>query len=81
MRSAARKLGTKKHLSCYSFRHSVATHLLANEVDITYIAKLLGHASLRTTQRYLHVDIGDLKRMHSRYHPRERTALTMFRRS
>ena len=31
-----------------------------------------GHASLKTTQRYLHVEIGDLKKMHSLYHPRER---------
>jgi site-specific recombinase XerD len=72
MRSAARKIGMKKYLSCYSLRHSVATHLLANHVDITYIARLLGHASLRTTQRYVHVEIGDLKKMHSQYHPRER---------
>jgi len=74
MRSAARKIGTKKYLSCYTMRHSVATHLLANHVDITYIARLLGHASLRTTQRYVHVEIGDLKKMHSQYHPRERVA-------
>lgn len=72
MRSTARRMGMKKYISCYSFRHSVASHLLANHVDITYIAKLLGHASLRTTQRYAHVEISDLKKMHSRYHPRER---------
>ena len=71
MRPVARKLGTKKYLSCYTMRHSVATHLLANHVDITYIARLLGHASLRTTQRYAHVEIGDLKKMHSQFHPRE----------
>ena len=39
---------------------------------ITYIARLLGHASLRTTQKYVHVEISDLKQMHSLYHPRER---------
>jgi len=72
MRSVARKLEEKKYLSCYSFRCSVATHLLAGHVDITYIAKLLGHASLKSTQRYLKVEIGDLKKMHSLYHPRER---------
>ncbi len=72
MRSVAKKLETKKYLSCYSFRRSVASHLLAGNVDITYIAKLLGHSSLRTTQRYLKVEIGDLKKMHSLYHPRER---------
>jgi site-specific recombinase XerD len=71
MRSVSRKLGTKKYISCYTMRHSVATHLLANHVDITYIARLLGHASLRTTQRYAHVEIGDLKKMHSQFHPRE----------
>jgi site-specific recombinase XerD len=76
MRSVARKLGTKKYLSCYTMRHSVATHLLANHVDITYIARLLGHSSLRTTQRYAHVEIGDLKKMHSQYHPRERITRT-----
>ena len=61
-----------KHFSSYSCRHSVATHLLQNDVDIAFIAQLLGHSSLRTTQRYLRIEIGDLKRMHSLYHPRER---------
>ncbi|MBA7706188.1 Tyrosine recombinase XerC [subsurface metagenome] len=72
MRSVAKKLENKKYLSYYTMRHSIATHLLANNVDIIYIAKLLGHSSLKTTQRYLRVDIVDLKKMHSLYHPRER---------
>ncbi len=72
MRNVSRMLDKKKNLSCYSFRHATATHLLANNVDIAYIAKLLGHSSLKTTQRYLKVEIGDLKKMHALYHPRER---------
>jgi len=71
MRYVSRML-EKKNLSCYSFRHATATHLLASNVDIAYIAKLLGHSSLKSTQRYLKVEIGDLKKMHSLYHPRER---------
>jgi integrase/recombinase XerD len=71
IQSVMKGLKIDKHISCYSFRHSVATHLLSNHLDIAYIAKLLGHASLRTTQRYLRVEIGDLKKMHSLYHPRE----------
>ena len=43
--------------------------MLRNEANVMYIAKLLGHASLKTTQKYLRVEIGDLKRVHSLYHP------------
>lgn len=71
---ASRKL-VDKAFSCYTFRHSVATHLLRNKVDIMYIAQLLGHASLRTTQKYLRVEISDLKKMHSLCHPREKNAV------
>ncbi len=66
------KLKLKKNLTVYSFRHASATHLLHRRVDVAYIAQLLGHRSLNTTQQYLKVEIGDLKRMHSLYHPRER---------
>ena len=72
MKSIRRNLDLKKHISCYCFRHSTATQLLRNKVDIMYIAQLLGHASLRTTQKYLKIDISDLKKMHSLCHPRER---------
>ena len=71
IQSVMRQAKLKKPISCYTFRHSVATHLLANKVDVMYIAKLLGHASLKTTQNYLRVEITDLKKMHSLYHPRE----------
>jgi site-specific recombinase XerD len=64
-----------KHITFYSFRHAVATHLLKHKVDIRYIAELLGHSSLNTTQRYTHVEISDLKKIHSLTHPREQAAL------
>ena len=70
----AAEVGLKKDLTCYTFRHSVATHMLRNEANVMFIAKLLGHASLKTTQKYLRVEIGDLKRVHSLYHPRERNS-------
>ncbi len=72
MRSIIKTSGIRKHISCYTFRHSVASQLLRNKLDIMYIAKLLGHASLKTTQRYLTIDVSDLKKMHSLFHPRER---------
>lgn len=52
---ALRRSGLKKKLGIHSLRHTFATLLLENAVEITVVQKLLGHANLSTTARYLHV--------------------------
>ncbi len=65
------KAGIEKNVTTHTFRHSCASHLLKGGADIRYVQKQLGHKSISTTEKYLKVEITDLKEVHKRCHPRE----------
>ena len=55
MREALKKTTIQKKVNLHSLRHSYATHLLEEGVNIVTIKELLGHATIQTTMIYLHV--------------------------
>lgn len=68
----ARLANAEGHITPHMFRHSFATLLLEEDVDIRYIQKLLGHSSIVTTQIYTHVAARKQRDILSEKHPRNR---------
>lgn len=61
----AKRAGIRKHITPHTLRHSYATHLLEQGVDVRYIQELLGHARPETTMIYTHVSRRDLQNIRS----------------
>lgn len=70
VKNAALRANINKKVSPHTLRHSFATHLVENGADIQLVQHMLGHASITTTERYIHMSQRHLKAAIRHFHPR-----------
>jgi integrase/recombinase XerD len=70
VKALALRAGIRTDISPHTLRHSFASHLVAGGADLRAVQEMLGHASIRTTEVYTHLDAEQVRGVHRLYHPR-----------
>ncbi len=71
----AKSAGAGMHITPHMFRHTFATALMDENVNIRYIQQLLGHSSITTTQIYTHISTNKIRHILEENHPRNKMSL------
>ncbi|WKZ69166.1 MAG: tyrosine-type recombinase/integrase [Melioribacteraceae bacterium] len=61
-KSIVRKLGFDEKIHFHTLRHSFASHLVQNGADLYTVKEILGHSNVKTTERYAHLNLNNLKK-------------------
>lgn len=71
----AKRSGVDLYITPHMFRHTFATALMDENVNIRYIQQLLGHSSITTTQIYTHISTNKIRHILEENHPRNKMKL------
>jgi len=71
VRDYGRQLGLDIRITPHTFRRSCTTEMIKSNANLYHVKQLLGHSSFETLNRYARLDITDLRRTHTKCHPRE----------
>lgn len=72
----AKNAGISLHITPHMFRHSLATYLIEAGADISYVQRILGHSSIKTTQIYIYVAAEAQAEILKLLHPRNKMKIT-----